>query len=134
MTHTLRAATQQKNICKCGCGQPTELYRGKYNKFIHGHNRQGVKYESKLKGRVKPRPNWAGYLTIKKHDYHTKTSSKYIRLHRLVYEEYYKCCLLSWTVVHHIDGNRKNNEISNLEPMYKNKHDKLTAQNRYNKT
>lgn len=27
------------NLCECGCGQPTKKFRGRYNRFIHGHNR-----------------------------------------------------------------------------------------------
>lgn len=35
--------------------------------------------------------------------------------HRLVYEAYHKCCLLPNSIVHHIDHDRLNNDISNLE-------------------
>lgn len=48
------------------------------------------------------------------------TKSKY--LHRLVYERMYNCCLLSWVDIHHIDGNKQNNEISNLKPFTKAQH------------
>jgi hypothetical protein len=39
-----------------------------------------------------------------------------------VYERYYKCSLLPWDIIHHIDGNRANNDISNLEPSFQSKH------------
>ena len=43
---------------------------------------------------------------------------KYTGYHRRVYEEYYNCCLLSYTDIHHKDENKLNNNISNLEPIY----------------
>ena len=49
----------------------------------------------------------------------------YVREHRLIYERHYKCCLLRWISIHHIDGNRLNNEISNLCPMTSSAHTKL---------
>lgn len=36
-------------------------------------------------------------------------------LHRLIYEEYHKCTLLPQGQIHHIDNNRTNNCILNLE-------------------
>lgn len=47
------------------------------------------------------------------------------KLHRVVYEDYHKCTLLPSTVVHHIDGNKKNNDISNLKIMLPSEHAKL---------
>jgi hypothetical protein len=38
-------------------------------------------------------------------------------LHRLIFEEFYNVTLPSDIIVHHIDGNKTNNEIWNLEPM-----------------
>lgn len=37
------------------------------------------------------------------------------KLHRLIYEDYHGVTLLSTTDVHHIDGNKLNNNIENLE-------------------
>ena len=37
------------------------------------------------------------------------------KLHRLIYEKFYKVCLLPKTIIHHIDGNKLNNCILNLE-------------------
>lgn len=46
-------------------------------------------------------------------------------LHRLIYEDYYKVTILDWVVVHHIDENKLNNNISNLKLMTKNEHRRL---------
>ena len=55
------------------------------------------------------------------------------KLHRVVYEDYHKCTLLPSTVVHHIDGNKKNNDISNLKIMSSSEHAKLHNEKlRYN--
>ena len=36
-------------------------------------------------------------------------------LHRHLFEQYHKVCLLPWSVIHHKDGNKKNNAIWNLQ-------------------
>jgi hypothetical protein len=47
---------------------------------------------------------------------------QYIREHRLLFEQYYKCCLLSWSDVHHKNGNPIDNSKENLEGMMHYKH------------
>jgi hypothetical protein len=42
--------------------------------------------------------------------------------HRIVYEEYYQCCLLPWIEIHHINGKRDDNRIENLQPLTKKQH------------
>ena len=39
------------------------------------------------------------------------------KIHRIIYERYYNCCLLPYIEIHHIDGNSKNNAIENLIPV-----------------
>ena len=39
------------------------------------------------------------------------------KLHRLIYESFHKVCLLPKTIIHHIDGNKQNNCILNLEAL-----------------
>lgn len=51
-----------------------------------------------------------------------KKSSK---IHRRIYEEYYKCCLMPYIEIHHIDGNHKNNNIENLMPVTAKEHYQL---------
>jgi HNH endonuclease/NUMOD3 motif len=50
----------------------------------------------------------------------------YVREHRRIYEEIHKCTLLPWGVVHHIDGDRGNNDPDNLVAMMKSHHDRVT--------
>lgn len=46
------------------------------------------------------------------------------KLHRLIYEKYYGVTLLSDTDIHHIDGNKLNNDIHNLEALLHSEHSK----------
>lgn len=66
------------------------------------------------KGGVHKTPE--GYLVVRRpdHPYSSKTHH-WVRVHRLVVEEHIGRYLLPTEVVHHIDGNPANNDISNLE-------------------
>lgn len=55
---------------------------------------------------------------------------KRVNKHRLVYEIYNKCELLPWVDIHHIDGNKQNNDISNLQPLLHGKHSSITQKGR----
>lgn len=107
---------EYEKLCKCGCG--TELIRKKWWKpsnhpvFIRGH---WLKEEGN--------PNWIGgrkydsygYVLILKPEHPRHDNHGYVREHRLVYEEYYKCSLLSWAVMDHKNGIKDDNRIENLE-------------------
>jgi DNA-binding CsgD family transcriptional regulator len=43
-------------------------------------------------------------------------------LHRLIFEDYYKCTILPFVDCHHINGNKLDNRIENLELMYHGEH------------
>ena len=62
--------------------------------------------------------NHKGYyrITSRKEGNHHK------QLHRLIYEDFYKVCLLPFVDLHHIDGNKQNNSINNLKPIYHKEH------------
>lgn len=62
--------------------------------------------------------NWRGHykITSSKEGNFGKT------LHRLIYEDYHKVTVLDYAVVHHIDENKTNNNISNLKLMTKKEH------------
>lgn len=42
--------------------------------------------------------------------------------HRLIYEEYYKCCLMPWIHIHHVNGDKQDNRPDNLRPVTKAHH------------
>ena len=55
----------------------------------------------------------------------SKKGYKGKQLHRLIYEDYYGVSLLSFVYIHHIDGNKSNNNINNLQPMYASDHQRM---------
>jgi hypothetical protein len=54
-------------------------------------------------------------------------------LHRVIYEKYHKVKLTTKDVIHHIDGDKENNSISNLKLMTLAEHSKLHASERSQK-
>lgn len=67
-----------------------------------------------------------GYIMIKRPMHPRRNFLGYVMEHRIVFEEHYKCCLLDWIVIHHINRNKQDNRIDNLQPMFRHDHDKLT--------
>jgi HNH endonuclease len=104
--------------CICGCGEliPEINKKGKPARFKHGHNHKG-KYGPDNHG-------WkGGGIHIDKKGY--IRLSRGLKMHRVIYEQWYDCCLLPWIDIHHIDGNKQNNRIENLQPMKHSDHGKL---------
>ena len=122
--------------CECKCGRTTAIYRGKYRRFISGHNGRGKpKPNPKIKGEKHFR--WKrGRIFHKKQGYwfilipdgcfsKLKRKGKYIREHIYVFEQYNQCCMLKWGAVHHIDHNKEHNMPWNLQGMTKSQHKTL---------
>lgn len=109
--------------CGCGCGKTRSKYNreGKECYFIKGHFFKS--YKGKLhylwkNGRRKSNE----YVRILCPDHHYVDDLGYILEHRLVYEEFYKCCLLPWSDIHHLNGKKQDNKIENLEALIHGKH------------
>lgn len=110
-------------VCNCGvCKQEIPIKNKLRNlqRYKHGHNHRSF---------MNPRWNGGKYIDdygykhiTMPNDYHFRTVRGYVREHRFVYEQYYNCCLLPWTLIHHKDGNKQNNNIENLEPMFRGTH------------
>ena len=56
-----------------------------------------------------------GYILVTSPNHPNKDKQGYVREHRLVMERYLGRYLESFEDVHHLDGNKKNNSIKNLE-------------------
>lgn len=63
----------------------------------------------------------SGYIEI------TRGRNKNKVIHRVIMEKHLKRKLLKNEVVHHIDGNKKNNDIQNLQVMDRKEHNRLHA-------
>jgi len=75
-------------------------------------------------GNAKIAPNGYYLITSRKEGNYKK------RLHILIYEDHHRCCILPKNIVHHIDGNRLNNDISNLQLMSWGEHTRLHHKNK----
>ena len=64
------------------------------------------------------------YYKIWKPEHPHCDNKGYVPEHRLVYEEFYDCCLLPYPIVdvHHINGIKSDNNITNLQPIFHSKH------------
>lgn len=108
---------KDKNVlieCACGCGGIRTMINknGVPRKYINGHLGTRENSNNWKGGRVM---DVKGYWTIWK-------NGGYVKEHRLIYEKYHKCCLLSWCDIHHINGIRTDNRIENLRGMTHGKH------------
>lgn len=104
----------------------TELINRSENKNVF-KIRKGSNAPNWKGGRIKKKIHNKEYWVIYKPDHIFADPKGYVLEHRLVYEEYYKCCLLPYTEIHHIDNNSLNNSIENLQPLYKNQHTKIST-------
>ena len=89
------------------CGGPCEKHQNK------------EQYNSKWKG---GRLLSNGYWRIRVPDHPKADIHGYYPEHRVVFEVFNKCCLLSWVDIHHINGVTVDNRIENLQPLFKKNH------------
>src|SRR6188768_2005733 len=106
--------------CNCGCGTEIEIRSkdGKLKRLQYHHSDYKGERNNRYNGYRSTDPK--GYILIRRPEHHFANSSGYVREHRLVWEEYYKACLLPWADVHHINihdlsegENIKDNSIEN---------------------
>jgi len=93
---------------------PAKYKKGHSNMWLPGQN------HPHWKGGITMSPS--GYVLIKNPKHPHAHSDGYMRLHRLVYETYNKCCLLPYTIIHHINGVKTDNRIENLQIMSDSEH------------
>ena len=120
--------------CADGCGKIIPRYGKNYQirKFYKNHKNLGTNHHNfgKLKGENSPAwkgGKWQdsdGYWHIYFPNHPQVDSSGYVLRHRLVYEQYYNCCLLPWIEVHHIIPIKEGgtDDIDNLLPVTKSGH------------
>jgi len=71
-----------------------------------------------------------GYKLLYKPGHPTASKAGYIAEHRIVMEEHLGRLLTKNEIVHHLDGNKQNNVIENLQLMEKRHHDAQTLKGR----
>lgn len=114
---------------RCACGKcnyliPVLKNNGQFAKYKHGHAPNGENHYEWKGGRVKYGDYWFLYMP----NYYHAWKKGYVAEHIYVFQEYNKCCLLSWGVVHHIDPvtpDYCNNMPWNLQGMMKSQHSKM---------
>jgi HNH endonuclease len=114
--------------CGCGCGKTRFRYdtHGREFFYINGHQHRG---RILMKMRGDKHPMWKGgikhiegYVMLLKPDHPFATQQGYVKEHRLIYEQYYNCCLLPWIDIHHINNIKDDNRIENLKVMTRSEH------------
>lgn len=110
----------------CACGQCDKLIwhwgTNKYkNRFASGHQFMG-KHPANYKGGYLQ----DGYKVISRKGHRrAKTDGHRVFEHVTAYEDFHKCCLLDWVLIHHKNGNKLDNRPKNLEPTTRSKHIKM---------
>ena len=112
--------------CACGCGHIMSAVDNqyRYRKFVAGHctrtwDQKGEKSAS-WKGGIYIN-SWGYRLKMRK-GHPREDKNGYVFEHILNFEDYYKCCVLVWGNIHHIDHNKLNNMPENLEGMTSSDH------------
>lgn len=86
--------------------------------------------KSRLKNKTVKTLDKSGYVMISMREHPYSNKANYIREHRLVMEQYLGRYLLPCEQIHHIDGNKSNNDIKNLTLFPSNsEHRKIHAEN-----
>ncbi len=102
-------------LCFCGCKYLIKCIKrnGRLAKFKKGHSTGGRRGE-----------NNSNYKNGKYSDNYLRiiVNGKNIKKHIHIFQEYIQCCMLPWGDVHHKDGDKFNNEITNLQGIMHNQH------------
>lgn len=124
--------------CNCGCGENLKNLKnkeGKIIKYIQYHSIKKLRYSRRLASTYKNgRIIRSGYRKLLIPNYISSDKQGYVNEHVYIYEQYHKCCMLKWGDVHHINKNKLDNKISNLQGMMHSKHIKFHMEgNNYGK-
>ena len=104
---------QRLKLCECGCGIfiPMVNSHGKIARFVIYHHIKGETHPMWKGGRI----DKDGYKEIKSPNHPNRTKQNYVREHRLVMEQHLGRYLTKQEEVHHINGDKLDNRIENLQ-------------------
>jgi hypothetical protein len=124
-------------LCACGCGLPTPIAwrtrtsrgqeKGKPLRFINGHNSRLLDSEEQSR-RASFRDKDSLRYTGQRNNY-VKLGGRH--MHRVVAEQKLGRPLLPGEIVHHKDGDKWNNDPSNLEVMTQAEHARIHCMERW---
>jgi hypothetical protein len=116
---------ETKRFCACGCGRIVIQKHSWYTpKYIHNHHTKGKRGPSCKRWRGGRKIHTSGYTYILSPNHPRATKDGYVLEHILIYEQYYKVCILPGGVVHHKNRIRNDNRLENLELLSTNQHAK----------
>ncbi|MDN5846345.1 MAG: HNH endonuclease [Candidatus Nitrosocosmicus sp.] len=109
-------------LCDCGCGTliPIRDIRGRSRRFVDGHFNRGERCNFWKGGKI---INSDGYVEIYSPDHHKATKSRpYVKEHVDVMEKHIGRYLRKGEEVHHINEDKLDNRIQNLQLMSRSEH------------
>jgi hypothetical protein len=75
-------------------------------------------------------PCWKGGIRFDGHYVRIWYRNGYRGEHRVIFESIYKCCLLPWIHIHHINNDKTDNRVENLKPLSRAQHASLSWKER----
>jgi hypothetical protein len=114
MSDSIKGQRYVKAKCKCGTVKNVNLKSIRYGKSKSCGCYRNTLYKKTKFG--KGNPKWKGGKTINSQGYiEIRVEGSYVKEHRYVYEQNYGIKLLPHQNIHHINGDRLDNRIENLE-------------------